>query len=555
MHHFFSNLSINRKILSGLAVLAVLSLLATGLGAFHLDRIAAISRELTPHTERSKYLSNLSTTFHELEKAIESYATVGGEENKEWVLEEAEAIAHHAGELSRLTPSATEELGKAEMAVSSLRKDIDTLIILVDALASRGLNEQISLLYGSIRGLEETYKGVEEQIQTGFSAALKDQERRVGVAVAQFIVIELTILVCGALVSLWLSRAITAPVLKLRDAASKLAGGDYAARADIVSADEIGVLASTFNQMAEKLARYTTHLEAEVSARTDELKLKIGELDKSNQLLTKREAELTLVNERLQELDKAKSEFISVAAHQLRTPLSAIKWTLSLLIDENTENLNAEQRSLLMKGYESNERIINLINEMLVVTRLESGKAQYSFAPIHMEDLIDSVLLDFSGQTHVRKMKLNFEKPKESIPYIEADGEKLRGVLQNIIENAVRYTPDGGAITITAALESGMVKVGVKDTGIGIPSRQQASIFNKFFRADNAVKTQTDGSGLGLFVARAIVEKHGGKIWFESSEGLGTTFYFTVPVAKRPEAPSRPSDVAAEAPAPAAAVV
>src|SRR3989344_3156084 len=250
-----------------------------------------------------------------------------------------------------------------------------------------------------------------------------------------------------------------------------------------------------------------------------------------NERLSAQGLDLIRKNAQLQELDKVKSEFISVAAHQLRTPLSAIKWTLGLLIDEHTENLTPEQRILLMKGFESNERIIKLINEMLVVTRIESGKIRLTFVPIHIEDLIESTVLDFASQAHVRKIALSFDAPKERLPFISADSEQIRNVIQNLIENSIRYTPEGGSIGLSASVQDGMVHVSVTDTGIGIPERQQSSIFNKFFRADNAMKRRTDGSGLGLFIAKSIIEKHGGKLTFDSIEGKGTTFSFTLPAS------------------------
>jgi len=383
---------------------------------------------------------------------------------------------------------------------------------------------------------ELTVEGLREMVRrssdsTAASAYLLQQT---GDAVQRTVIV---ISVLGVIISFLVSvyfarRAIVVPITKLAAVAAEFGEGKLNTRIELTTGDEIETLGKVFNNMADHLARYTASLEDEVGKRTAELKEKISELDTSNQLLTKREAELTLVNERLLELDKAKSEFISVAAHQLRTPLSAIKWTLSLLIDEQADNLSAEQKSLLMKGYESNERIISLINEMLVVTRIEAGKVQYNFSIVHIEDIIDSILIDFAGQAHVRNMTLKFDKPSSDLPYIHADPEKLRTVLQNLVENAVKYTHDGGSITIAAALgDDRKVKIAVKDTGIGIPTRQQSSIFNKFFRADNASKQQTDGSGLGLFIAKSIVEKHGGAIWFESAEGIGTTFYFTIPVA------------------------
>jgi len=262
--------------------------------------------------------------------------------------------------------------------------------------------------------------------------------------------------------------------------------------------------------------------------------LKELEIEKKGveQKIIERTQELTIANQRLTELDKVKTEFISVAAHQLRTPLSAVKWILSLLLDENSTNLTPEQRSLLMKGFESNERIIRLINEMLVVTRIESGKMAYNFSFIHIEDLIDNCLDEFIGQAKTRNISLTFKEPKEKLPYINIDPDKIRTVLQNLIENALFYTKDGGSVTVSAESDGKYIKVIVKDSGIGIPEKQKIGIFNKFFRAENALKARTDGSGLGLFVAKSIVEKHDGQIGFESTEGKGTTFYFTVPCAE-----------------------
>lgn len=286
------------------------------------------------------------------------------------------------------------------------------------------------------------------------------------------------------------------------------------------------LLDQSFNVSSEEFLE----LNAKISKLLNDLEDEKKNVEKK---IIERTEELTLANKRLIELDNVKTEFISVAAHQLRTPLSAIKWTLSLLIDENVTNLTSEQKSLLMKGYESNERIIRLVNEMLVVTRIESGKMPYNFTFIHIEDLIDSCLYDFISQARTKKIDLHFEEPKSKLPYVNMDPDKIRTVIQNLIENALFYSQENGKVVVTAISEEKYIRVSVKDGGIGIPDRQKVGIFNKFFRADNAVKNRTDGSGLGLFVSKSIVEKHGGEIGFESKEGEGTTFYFTIPLAEK----------------------
>ena len=328
-------------------------------------------------------------------------------------------------------------------------------------------------------------------------------------------VLTILISICGLLVSMsvglfFTERIISEPIRMLASAAKEFGSATFSTRTSIRSNDELGLLGQAFNSMADKLAEYTKGLENEVAKRTEEL---------------------TKANETLRELDRVKSDFISIAAHQLRTPLSALKWVMGILLDDNSQNLTSEQRGLILKGVESNDRMLQLVNEMLIVTRIESGKEHFEFVPLHMEDIMENVILDFAGQAHVRKINLSFVKPPERLPYIKADAEKIRSVLQNLIENAMRYTPDGGSITLTASLEDKVIKGTVSDTGIGIPKHQQASIFNKFFRADNAVKQQTDGTGLGLYIARSILEKHGGTLTFESVEGKGTTFTLTVPMS------------------------
>lgn len=404
------------------------------------------------------------------------------------------------------TKLAEEDKHKSEEAIAKARH--------FSELSINSLGEMVSLSNASITASANTLKNTEANVKTAV----------------------VLISIIGSLFSLILSmvfaqRVIITPLRELSRTAALFGEGKLDARITLHTGDEIETLGATFNSMADNIALHTANLETEVAKRTRELGAKVEELNTSNAMLTKREEELTLANERLRELDKAKSEFISVAAHQLRTPLSAIKWTLSLIIDEDTKNLTPEQRGLIMKGYESNERIIRLVNELLTVTRIEAGKVQYALSRFHIDDLIDSVLLDFTGVARDRRIRLSFEKSQAALPYVNADAEKIRSVIQNLVENSMWYTRDGGEVVVSSGLEGNLIKVSVRDNGIGIPERQKSGIFNKFFRADNAMRTKTDGSGLGLFVAKSVVEAHGGTIGFTSREGDGTTFYFTIPPA------------------------
>lgn len=228
------------------------------------------------------------------------------------------------------------------------------------------------------------------------------------------------------------------------------------------------------------------------------------------------------------ESDKMKSELISIVSHQLRTPLSAVKWSAKMLLDGDVGEITPEQRSILAKGYRSNERMIHLVNDLLNVSNIEKGHFQYKFKPSPLEDLIENIINEFSYSLEEKNMTLKFKKPTKPIPKVIMDPSKIHIVLQNLLSNAVNYTPSGGKIEIRMKAKKPYMQTSIKDNGMGIPKNQQDHLFTRFFRADNAVRMQTEGSGLGLFIAKNIIEKHKGKIWAESEENKGSTFYFTL---------------------------
>lgn len=226
-------------------------------------------------------------------------------------------------------------------------------------------------------------------------------------------------------------------------------------------------------------------------------------------------------------IDKLKSEFISIAAHQLRTPLSAIKWAIKMILDGDVGALNNEQQELLKQGYASNERIIALVNDMLNVSRIEEGRFGYSFNKDSFEESLNIVTKSLENQINNKKIKLVVSLPK-NLPMVFMDKQKMTLVLQNLIENAVKYTPEYGKIEVKVKNNKTELEVKVKDNGIGIPKADQEKLFSKFFRAENVIRMQTEGSGLGLFIVKNIIEKHGGKIVCKSDEGKGTEFTFTI---------------------------
>ncbi|MBI4156054.1 MAG: HAMP domain-containing histidine kinase [Candidatus Zambryskibacteria bacterium] len=261
-----------------------------------------------------------------------------------------------------------------------------------------------------------------------------------------------------------------------------------------------------------------------------ELEKLLKEQQQNARLLVRRDLELSRANEKLQEFDEIKSNFISVVAHQLRTPLSGIKWTLNMLLNGDLGPLNNDQKTFLIKSYESNNRMITLINDMLDTDRIQSGKMHYGFRYINIIDLLDNVLFEISPEATKRNISIEFKRKLENLPQVYIDPETMRAVFQNLLENAIKYTIEGGKIILDAEQVKNMLQISINDNGIGIPEDQKKKVFERFFRGRNAILRETDGSGLGLYIAKTIVEKNGGIIWFESKENNGTTFYFTVPI-------------------------
>jgi PAS domain S-box-containing protein len=229
-------------------------------------------------------------------------------------------------------------------------------------------------------------------------------------------------------------------------------------------------------------------------------------------------------------IERLKSQFVSVAAHQLRTPLSIIKWSLCMLLDGEVGLLTNEQIEMLNKAQQTNERMIHLINDLLNVARIEEGRFMYHPKTVDLIELLEKVAEPVKALAKNKGVKFEFKKPTDkSSKVIKADIEKLSLAVKNLLENAVFYTNAGGKVILSAKRRKDDVLVSIKDSGIGVPKDQHNRVFSKFFRGDNAVRMETEGTGLGLFITKNIIEAHEGEISFESEEGKGTTFKFSLP--------------------------
>jgi len=230
-------------------------------------------------------------------------------------------------------------------------------------------------------------------------------------------------------------------------------------------------------------------------------------------------------------LERLKKEFIALAAHQLRTPISAAQWGISKILEEKIGPLNSKQKSYLEEILQTLQRLVKIIDDLLHTTKIEEGKILEKTQKFSLEAIVDYVLSLLGSEIAKKKINLEVNKPFNPLPPIQMDVEKIKLVVQNLLDNAIKYTRESGRIVISLEERSGKeILFSIKDNGIGIPEKEKERIFTKFFRAENAQKVEPSGSGLGLYVAKNIIEAHGGKIWFESKEGKGTAFYFTLPI-------------------------
>ncbi len=277
-------------------------------------------------------------------------------------------------------------------------------------------------------------------------------------------------------------------------------------RQDEVSTQEI----ETIKSMADQLG---------IVARNIRL---FGQIQKANQ-------ELEVANRHLQVLDQAKSEFVSIASHQLRTPMTGIMGYLSMLVEGDFGRIDPKHLDILKSLLDESQRMIRLINLFLNVSKIEAGKFTITRRDTRLEEVIEREIREVKKSADDKGLVLSFTKPKTALPVLSVDTDKIQDVLLNLIDNAIKYTAKG-SITLSAEKDDGGITVHVADTGIGIKKEDIRELFNKFVRAKGIAQIHPDGSGLGLFIAKSIVEGHGGHIWVESEgEGKGSTFSFWLP--------------------------
>ncbi|MFH0892021.1 MAG: HAMP domain-containing sensor histidine kinase [Candidatus Falkowbacteria bacterium] len=312
------------------------------------------------------------------------------------------------------------------------------------------------------------------------------------------------------LVTFTISRTLTKRLRSLTFEVEEMAAGNLSKRLPVKNKDEIGQLTSALNEL---LVRLQTGVAQDVTKH--------------------------------REIAQAKTDFVAIASHQLRTPLSIVKWYVDYVVSGDAGELNPEQAKYLREVYRNNERLIDLVNALLDVSRIDLGTFSIEPEPTDLIGRAEGALKKFLPE--IESKKINLEKEYDSLPEINLDPRLTKIVFENILSNAVKYTPEKGTIRVTIKKTEHQALIKISDTGCGIPRSEQPKIFTKLFRAENAKKMESSGTGLGLYIAKAVIEKSGGKIWFQSpslelllnkpnpsrpidQENKGTTFFITIPL-------------------------
>ena len=233
------------------------------------------------------------------------------------------------------------------------------------------------------------------------------------------------------------------------------------------------------------------------------------------------------------QMDSIKTDFMSIASHQLRTPLSAINTYAHMLAEGYAGSLDPTQSSFMAIILSATERMNNLINILLNVTRIEAGNITVTPKPTPLDELTVEIITEFKADARAKDITLKLEKI--SATPVSTDAVLVREVFSNLLSNAIKYTPKGGRVTLASHTNTSEIVFTITDTGYGIPKHAESHIFTKFFRADNILKQEVSGTGLGLYLTKIIVENLDGDVWFKSREGQGTTFNFSLPLRGSPK--------------------
>lgn len=333
---------------------------------------------------------------------------------------------------------------------------------------------------------------------------------------------------------LYLSKKLSTPINNIANMVYELSAGNFEKRIDFSSHNEVGILASSFNAMAEKLQSTYTELKeriADLNSQKEEIELKNIKLEQVIEVNKTILNQLEEKNKQLEQANRLKAEFLANMTHEFRTPMNSIIGYTEMILDGNDGEINEEQKKDLVIILKSAEKLLGIINDILDLSKLEAGKMNYSIKKFNIIEEILGLIENIKGMSQTKGIDLIFEY-QEGLPDIYSDPNKINHIVSNLLSNAVKFT-DSGSIKVLVSLENEKnINITVSDTGIGIPEDELSSIFDEFRQLDGSSTRKYEGTGLGLTIAKGLVEGLGGTIEVTSQVGVGSTFVIKIPISK-----------------------
>ena len=490
--------SLSARLMAGSALLALLVAAAFGILVYAvttLDDATKRERHAKAVTAQTLQLEKLML---DLDTGLRGFVLTGKNDLlRPWTSARA-ALPGRLDAFRRLASTTADERRRAESLITAINQYVNDYAEPVVEIA-RTTPAASRTVIVRVEGAEElagirsrfgNFLSTENALSAArTSAAQRRSDEAIAAAVAGLIASALLITGFG----FYLARSIARPVREVAEGAARLAGGDLATRLKPQGSGEVEELTDAFNRMAERLEASRRELEAQ--------------------------------NERLRESEKAKSELVSVVAHELRTPLASVLGFTSVL---RQREVTDEQRREYLGIIEAQaRRLAALVNDFLDVQRLEEGELSIAKELVDVGSVVREQAEVFAGQSP--KHLLDVSLPATPLA-VRGDSNRLAQVVANLLSNAIKYSPQGGVVRVTGEREDSIVRVSIQDEGVGIPAELQREIFGKFVRGQ-ATAEGIEGSGLGLALSRSLVEAHGGSINFESTKGRGSTFWFEIPTA------------------------
>jgi signal transduction histidine kinase len=338
--------------------------------------------------------------------------------------------------------------------------------------------------------------------------------------------------------SYYLSRQITKPIVALRDAADDIGGGKMKGKIEVDRGDEIGDLAKSFNEMSSKLKKSKENLESIVEKRTRQLDRKMKESEKSRiatlnilEDVEETRVKLSRTYKELKKLDKLKAEFMNMAAHELKTPLIPIIGYLDMIIRGEMGKINKKEKDCLLISFRSAQRLQKLVGDILDISKLETGSMKFYFDDVDIGSIVKNLIESMIPFAKEKKIAL-VDNVKANLPHVYGDISRMTEIFENLLSNSTKFTEKGG-VFVESKVDGNNIIISVRDTGIGMSKEfMKKKLFGKFQQEDTTDRRKYGGTGLGMAISKEIVEKHGGKIWAESEIGKGSTFYVSLPIKK-----------------------